>query len=57
MQFYLINLILRFINTFDICISDELKSNPIFENFWKNISKNDEIKEYVSGRTTILQVL
>jgi hypothetical protein len=52
----LINLFNRYVASHDICITDELKSNGTYETVWKNISKNEKLRDLILGRTTILQV-
>ncbi|RNA38549.1 2 -5 -phosphodiesterase 12 [Brachionus plicatilis] len=46
----------KFVKSFDISISQELQTNPIFSRLWANISKDSERKEFIAGRGTILQV-
>ncbi|CAF0767148.1 unnamed protein product [Brachionus calyciflorus] len=47
----------KFINSFDITLSQELQNNPSFEKLWQNISKDTERKEFIAGRGTVLQVV
>jgi hypothetical protein len=48
----------RFVRSHDIIITEELKSNSIFKNFWQKISNQNEIiiKDCLDERNTILQV-
>ena len=45
-----------FIKSHDISIADEIKNNPIFEKLLSNLTLNNEQKELILGRNTILQV-
>ena len=46
----------KYIQSHDISIIDELKSNPLFEKLWENISQNPEFKKSVLERNTIFQI-
>lgn len=46
----------KFIKSHDISITDELKTNTIFEKLWKNISSNEKFLSTINERNTIFQV-
>lgn len=46
----------RFIQAHDIVITEELMTNPLFNKLWSNICKNDEFKDFLLKRTTVLEV-
>lgn len=46
----------KFINSHDISIAKEFSENVLFEKLLTNLSLNQEVKELITGRNTILQV-
>lgn len=48
----------RLVKSHDVMITEQLMKNPLFETLWSNISrKNAEYQDFISKRTTVLQVL
>ncbi|XP_042861994.1 2',5'-phosphodiesterase 12-like [Penaeus japonicus] len=47
---------LRMVDHTRIILSDELQSNPLFEDWWEKISSNVKLVERVVQRTTTLQI-
>ena len=46
----------KFIKSYDLCLNEEIKSNPLFERLYANICKNEEVKNRMLSKRTVVQV-
>ncbi len=46
----------KFIESYDIILNEEIKSNSLFEKMYANICQNEEVKNRILSKRTVVQV-